>query len=715
MSLSMSTPASRTSAPIRRLTAAGVAAVALGALAYAGHVLLGLGGPSLDGFFSDGLYNAVMLGAAVALIVRSASRGRDRLAVLLIGLGMFAWALGDLYYTVVYSGVSNPPTPSVADALYLTFYPFMYAGLGLLMRARIRGVTAALWLDGLIAGLGMAAVVAGLVLDPILSSTGGSLAVVATNLAYPAGDLLLFLLVVTTISLMGWRPGWMWGLIALGLLVQIAADTVYLFEVAKGTYVENTWLETLWPLASLLLLAAMWAPRARAERLVLQGWRTIAVPTAGAMAAVGLLFVDHGSIRVNDPARYLAVATLLAAAGRVVLAFRASARNEHASHVQAHTDALTGLGNRRMLVDDLDAALERATPAEPWLLFIYDLNGFKLYNDTFGHPAGDALLERIGRKLAVVAEPYGRAYRMGGDEFCALLRPGDSPVDSLTAATALALAESGNGFDITTAFGLAVLPIDAHDASNALQLADRRLYENKESRPVGVKRQLRGVLLEVLGTREPALINHLDGVAALALAVGRRLHMDSEGIDELVRAAELHDIGKMAIPDAILEKPGPLNSEELAFMRRHTILGERILSAAPALIPVARLVRSSHERWDGMGYPDRLAGEEIPLGARIVCACNAYDAITSERPYAGARTRAEALGELARCAGSQFDPRVVGALTAVLADAEAAMPPTPAELAATADALTPADPGLGAARRVGAGGAAPDGATPRRA
>jgi two-component system cell cycle response regulator len=512
MSLGMFALESRTSPRLARLTGVWVAGVALVAVAYAGHMLFGLGGPGVDGFFDDGAYNAVMLGAALAVIARSASRGTDRLAVLLIGLGMLAWALGDLYYTIFYSGVANPPTPSLADALYLAFYPLMYVGLGLLVRARVHGGTAALWLDGLIAGLGLGAVVAGLVLDPILSSTGGSLAVVATNLAYPAGDLLLFLLVVTTISLMGWRPGWMWGLMALGLLVQVAADTVYLFQVAEGTYVENGWLETLWPLASLLLLAALWAPRAPARRVRLQGWRTVAVPTVGAMAAVGLLFVDHGSTRINDPARYLAVATLLAAAGRVVLAFRASRQSESISRLQAHTDPLTGLGNRRMLVEDLDAALHSASPSDPWLLFLYDLNGFKLYNDTFGHPAGDALLERLGGKLAAVAEPYGRAYRMGGDEFCALLRPGESPVAALDAATAVALVESGDGFEVSAARGLATLPLDADGASAALHLADRRLYENKESRPLGVKRQLRGVLLEVLGSRAPALVDHLDVV-----------------------------------------------------------------------------------------------------------------------------------------------------------------------------------------------------------
>jgi HD-GYP domain-containing protein (c-di-GMP phosphodiesterase class II) len=140
--------------------------------------------------------------------------------------------------------------------------------------------------------------------------------------------------------------------------------------------------------------------------------------------------------------------------------------------------------------------------------------------------------------------------------------------------------------------------------------------------------------------------------------------MDSEQLDVLCRAAELHDIGKAAIPDAILNKPGSLNDQEWDFMRRHTLIGERILSAAPALAPVAMVVRSSHERWDGTGYPDGLAGDQIPFSARIIQVCDAFDAMTNARAYCRPVRPEEALAELQRGAGTQFDLAVVDAFAA---------------------------------------------------
>jgi diguanylate cyclase (GGDEF)-like protein len=328
---------------------------------------------------------------------------------------------------------------------------------------------------------------------------------------------------------------------------------------------------------------------------------------------------------------------------------------------QAVTDALTGLGNRRRLSDDLAAALQRATASRPALLLLFDLDGFKAYNDTFGHLAGDQLLARLGAKLTEAVADGGAAYRLGGDEFCALLELDHEQLEDLIARTAGALTEKGKQFAIRASLGAVLLPHEADSPDHALQLADERMYAHKRGRAAGPRDQARDVLLCTMQAKMPDLDEHASGVADLAVRVARQLGLTGEALDEIARAAELHDVGKVGIPDAILNKPGPLDPTEWEFMHQHTILGERILNAAPALRPVARLVRSSHERWDGAGYPDRLAGEAIPLGARVVAVCDAYEAMTADRAYRKRMSHHAARAELRAHAGTQFDPTVVDA------------------------------------------------------
>src|SRR5204862_4109285 len=217
-----------------------------------------------------------------------------------------------------------------------------------------------------------------------------------------------------------------------------------------------------------------------------------------------------------------------------------------------------------------------------------------------------------------------------------------------------------------SSYGAVLVPHEATTLDYALQLADERMYARKKSRPSQAADQARDVLMRIMHAKQPSLEDHASEVAQLCMGVGRRLGMTAEQLDELLRAAELHDVGKVGIPDAILEKPSVLDSAEWAFMHQHTILGERILSAAPALRPVAVLVRSSHERWDGTGYPDRLAGNDIPLGARIIAGCDAYQAMTSNRCYRPRRTHEEACRELREQAGKQVDPEVGELLLDVL-------------------------------------------------
>ncbi|MEA2334933.1 MAG: hypothetical protein QOG40_1423 [Solirubrobacteraceae bacterium] len=329
---------------------------------------------------------------------------------------------------------------------------------------------------------------------------------------------------------------------------------------------------------------------------------------------------------------------------------------------QAVTDALTGLGNRRKLAADMDDRMAAASTSQPLVLILFDLDGFKSYNDTFGHQAGDAILARLGGKLAAAVSERGAAYRLGGDEFCVLLMAEPAELDSLVAAAAGALEEQGENFAVGASYGAVLLPHEARNLDYAIQLADERMYTSKRARSSLAGDQTRDVLMRIMHAKQPSLQDHSSEVAQLCLRVGRRFAMPAEELDELARAAELHDVGKVGIPDAILEKPGALSEDEWKFMRQHTVLGERILNAAPALRPVAVIVRASHERWDGCGYPDGLAGEKIPLGARIIAACDAYEAMTTDRCYRARRDHDGACEELRGEAGHQFDPNVVDVL-----------------------------------------------------
>ncbi len=336
-------------------------------------------------------------------------------------------------------------------------------------------------------------------------------------------------------------------------------------------------------------------------------------------------------------------------------------RAEERFRYLAQYDALTGLSNRHKLMSDLEEAFADSELPEPQLLIILDLNGFKQYNDTFGHPAGDALLARLAAKLAETAKAHGTAYRLGGDEFCVLAAPPPDLAEAFLDGIIAALQEEGEGFTVSTSFGAAFIPDEAADAEAALTLADERLYAQKHLL-YAHRGEPHEILLQALWQYEPSMRAHVQGVAELSVAVGARLGFDGRALEELRRAAELHDIGKLAIPDAVLLNPGSLTEEEWTFVRQHTLIGQRMLAGLPGLRRIGEIVRSTHERWDGAGYVDGLAGEDIPRESRIIAVCDAYMAMTTERAYRRAVAPVAALAELERCAGTQFDPAVVHAV-----------------------------------------------------
>jgi two-component system cell cycle response regulator len=634
---------------------------AVGLAAFAAFVLAAPADSRYSDFFNIWVYNGLMVFACVIAGSHVYLVKRDRAAWVAITLALASWTFGEVWYAVF-----KPETyPSMADAGFIGFYLLLYVGIVLLLRERARSIGGTMWLDGITASLAAAALGAAVLVELVLESTEGSLSTVVTNLAYPLGDVLLLSAVFGVFSLTSWRPGTRWLMLGLGTLCTSAADGIYLFQSAEGTYVEGTWIDILWPTSMLLIASAAWAEDRSRAGLEVEGRPLLAVPTVCALAATGILAYDHFT-RVNLLAIVLATAVLLLVIVRLALTFRENRKLFVLTRHEATTDALTSLGNRRKLLLDLERRLAVET-VEPALLMIFDLDGFKGYNDTFGHPAGDALLARLGGKLAAVPGSQGAAYRLGGDEFCLVASVSEGEAEPLIDRACEALSEHGEGFEIESSFGAAMLPDEAADPSQALQVADERLYAQKHSRR-GESDRTMAALLEALALREPDLQAHLEGVGALAVETGRMLGLRRDELDELARAAQLHDLGKLAVPDEILRKPGPLDEREWAFVRQHTLVGERILRASPALRSVAVIVRSSHENWDGSGYPDGLVGEDIPLAARIVAACDAYNAMTSDRPYRPALNTDDALNELMRLAGTQFDPNVVRVLVAHVRD-----------------------------------------------
>jgi two-component system cell cycle response regulator len=618
-------------------------------------------GNGVNAFFSVWIYQGLLVVSVVIAGARAVFDRRDRLAWSVVTVSLACWAFGDLY-----NEIEKPQGyPSLADFGWLAFYPVVYAGIVLLLRRRATSVGGTLWLDGMTASIAAAALGAAVLVELVLQTTEGSLSAVVTNLSYPIGDVLLLSAVFGVFSLTGWRPGRSWLVLGLGVLATAIGDSIYLFQASAGTYVSGSMVDILWPISMLLIASAAWVEERDQRGLSLEGRPLLAVPAVGALVGIGVLVYDHFR-HLNLFAIGLATATLLVVVLRLAATFRENQRLFKLTHNEAITDALTGLFNRRKLVLDLDQRLTAERPVTT-LLMIFDLDGFKGYNDSFGHPAGDALLARLGTKLAAVPGDRGSAYRLGGDEFClvATVRPGEA--EPLIDRACLALSERGEGFDVSSSFGAVLIPDDATEASEALRLADERLYAQKHSRRAEGDRTMHA-LLEALTEREPELLLHLEGVGALAVETGRMLGLRRDELEELSKAAQLHDLGKLAVPDEILHKRGPLDEREWEFIHQHTLVGERILRASPAYQNVAAIVRSSHERWDGSGYPDGLAGETIPLASRIICVCDAYDAMISDRPYRAALSAEAALNEIERSAGTMFDPTVARVLVAHVRD-----------------------------------------------
>jgi diguanylate cyclase (GGDEF)-like protein/putative nucleotidyltransferase with HDIG domain len=359
----------------------------------------------------------------------------------------------------------------------------------------------------------------------------------------------------------------------------------------------------------------------------------------------------------------------------------------------ALTDPLTGLGNHRHFHERLQRELQTAEEHEtPLTLCFIDIDNFKTINDRFGHPSGDRVLSQVAGRL----RQGGEAFRLGGDEFALLLVGQDenaalAAANSIVARTgALDLDHIGN---VTVSAGLATFPVQGHGRNELIRLADSALYWAKEHgknrvrlyRPdvvelAELKRLAAGPdraaryraaasLAQAVDARDTYTGSHSKRVSELAARLATRLGLDAEQVELTRLAGSLHDLGKLAIPEEILRKAGELTDSERLVLQRHPQIGFRMLDSL-GVDPVAEIVLHHHERWDGAGYPSGLRGEDSPLGARIIFVVDAYDAMTSDRVYRARLSHEEALAELRRCSGTQFDPLIVEAFAEDLEEAD---------------------------------------------
>jgi diguanylate cyclase (GGDEF)-like protein len=346
---------------------------------------------------------------------------------------------------------------------------------------------------------------------------------------------------------------------------------------------------------------------------------------------------------------------------------------------QARFDSLTGLLGHRAFHESLEIQLERH--GSPFALAAVDIDDFKLVNDLHGHPVGDEALRRVAEALRYSVREQDAVFRVGGEEF-AVLMPGLSAADAAPVAERVRAAVAASAFvlPLRVSVGLASWPADAADRDALLETADAALYAAKRAGkdrvagpgsldPLTSSRNAdasRTSLLQMLRAKDPATVGHSAHVAALAVEVGERLGVAGDRLGDLRTAGQLHDVGKLAVPAAILAKRGPLDAEEMGIVRTHPVIGAELVRAA-GLPGAAQFVLEHHERVDGAGYPAGLAGDSISLEGRILHAVEAYAAMTSDRPYRAAMSAEEAIAEVRSLSGTQFDARVVRALEETLA------------------------------------------------
>ena len=426
-----------------------------------------------------------MFGAVVLCLWRAVAVGHERASWLLIGAGLSSWLFGDCYWNLALSTLSSPPVPSWGDLGYLLFYPLAGAGLILQIRHAAGSFPQGFVLDWTIGGLAVVAIMATVVFPDVLSISGGDLAQVVTNLAYPIGDLALLALLVGGLQLSGWRPSGVWAFFGFGLVLSVAGDSIFLYQSAAGSYVDGTPLDALWTLGVLAMGLAAWRPVP--TRLGQRARWSASRPLAGfALSAVAILVWDHFN-PLTATAAALAGLTLLAVVVRLLWALQVNSQLVVERQQEAYTDDVTGLANHRALLEVLHTELQRARRyARPVSVLFMDLDYFKSINDTCGHDAGDRTLGEFGEVVSAALRGMDTVGRWGGEEFVAVLsetglQGATETAERICQQVAEHRFAATDGVTVTCSIGVAEFPSHGLSSGDLLRRADEAMYEAKRA------------------------------------------------------------------------------------------------------------------------------------------------------------------------------------------------------------------------------------------
>jgi diguanylate cyclase (GGDEF)-like protein len=452
--------------------------------ATAAQAILGVGGRGAEEPIRDWVTSAVYILVGVIVCWRAVRTMEARKSWMIFAFGISIYGLGNVLWAAWIEHLPNPPIPSICDGMWLTLYPCCYVGIVGLARLRERRVPARMWLDGIIAGLGVAAIGAAIVVRPVLATVSGGTAAVITEMAYPLCDLLLAALVVGVLALRGWRLDRMWGMLGVGFIALAVADCMYALQVAGGASAPSALTNMTYDIGVALLALAAWQPGATLEADTVPSGAVLGIPAAFTVSALGLLIYDHFS-RLDPIALALTMGTMFFALARTALTFR-DVRALAETRRQALTDDLTLMPNRRHFLRRVrDGIIAGRASGTGVALLIVDLDHFKELNDTLGHDAGDQLLRQVGERLRTVLRATDTAARLGGDEFGVLLSdPCEEATATLVAEKILKMIAQpfpikNVGLRVTASIGIAIFPQHAENDEQLMQHADVAMYEAK--------------------------------------------------------------------------------------------------------------------------------------------------------------------------------------------------------------------------------------------